>query len=76
MFQTVRLTMEIPQFVFDKMIDVLCEETAEIPQLQLVEAWTMLLHARCVQGQVPQVQFLRGGGRRCAHAAMRSSCRS
>ena len=26
--------------------------------------------------QMPQVQFLRGGGRRCAHAAMRSSCRS
>ena len=82
------------------------EETVKIPQLQLVEAWTLLLtcplvfNNRCwvvqnaencggpqlqvwnmvdmpvVLRQVPQVQFLPGGGRRCAHAAMRSSCRS
>ena len=64
------------------------EETVEFPQLQLVRVWTLLFtrplvrNNRCwvlmpvVQRQQPQVQFLLGGGRRCAHAAMRSSCRS
>ena len=49
-------------------------ETVEIPQLQPV-SWTWFDMPVGVQQQMPQVQFLRGGGRRCAHAAMRFDSR-
>ena len=60
----VQKTIEMLQLQYiDKVIDVccagpasssaICEETVEIRQLQLVEFWTRLLHARCVQRQVP-----------------------
>ena len=59
----VQKTVEILQLQFiDKVFDVCCaspassgavgEETVEIPQLQLVEFWTRLLHARCVHRQM------------------------
>ena len=53
----------------DKVINVGCagpanssgsvvEETAELPQLQLVELWTGRSHARCVQRLMPMVDVL------------------
>ena len=49
-----------------------CEKTVEIPQLQHVEkfaAWTLLLHARCVQRQMP-------GGSECRKLRRSRSCRT
>ena len=47
-----------------------CEKTVEIPQLHHVEiiaAWTLLLHARCVQRQIP-------GGSECRKVRGSRSC--
>ena len=49
-----------------------CEKTVEIPQLQHVEkfaAWTLLLHARCVQRPMP-------GGSECRKLRRSRSCRT
>ena len=60
---------EIPQLQF-------LYEVIDAPVVQVVFL-PAVAHDRCPYGsddadsvEVPQVQFLRGGGRRCAHAAM------
>ena len=56
------------------------EETAELPQLQLVEFWTVVACLLCATtGAVVAdvlAQCIDGGGRHCVAAATSSSCRS
>ena len=73
----VQQTTETPQLRVDKVVDASICRSCKSSVPCLLSCTTDARGSDSADSvEVPQVQFLRGGGRRCSHAAMRSSCRS